>query len=422
MIRYVFIIIVFLTSSYIACAQEVSHLTLEKCYDWTNDNYPMVKQYELLDKTRELSLSNLSKGYFPQVLVAGQASYQSDVTSFPLSLPNISVPTLDKDQYKIYVEVNQSVTDLFFTLKHQKDAVKNTSETEKRRTTVELHKVKERVSDLFFGILLIDTQISQNKIVQKDLQQSITKTETAIAAGTTLKSNADVLHAELLKVKQQEIDLIANKKSLISMLSLFVGKPITETATLELPSATIFSQENKRAELQWYDFQKNSYEIQKKLISDKAIPKLSLFLQGGYGKPALNILNPDFDTYYIGGVRLSWNLSAFYTHKKELQLMETHQNSVEVQRETFLLQTELSLKQKQLDIERLESLIKSDKELIALREKVKKTAQNQLEHGTITTTDYLTHLNSEDQAQQQLILHEISLLKTKNDYKLLLNN
>ncbi len=422
MIRYIFVIIVLLTNSYFASAQVVGKLTLEKCYDWANENYPMVKQYELLDKTRELSLSNLSKGYLPQVLVAGQASYQSDVTSFPLLLPNISVPTLDKDQYKIYVEVNQPLTDLFSTLKHQKEAVKNTSEIEKQRTTIELHKLKERVSDLFFGILLTDTQISQNKIVQKDLEQSISKNATAIAAGTALKSSADLLQAELLKVKQQEIELTANRKSLISMLSLFIGQPITDVTSLELPDVTIFSSENKRAELQWYDFQKNSYEIQKKLIDDKAIPKVSLFLQGGYGKPALNILNPDFDTYYIGGVRLSWNLSAFYTHKKEKQLMEINQSSVAVQRETFLLNTELALQQKKSDIERLELLINSDKDVVILREKVKKTAQNQLEYGTITTTDYLTHLNSEDQAKRQLILHEISLLKAKNEYKLLLNN
>ncbi|MBS1776166.1 MAG: TolC family protein [Bacteroidetes bacterium] len=387
-------------------------LTLDNCLEMTKQNYPLIKQYTLIEKTKEYSIANAQKGVLPQFNVAGQATYQSAVTAVQISLPNMDIPTISKDQYKLYGEVSQSITDLF-TVKDQKEYINANSEIETKKIEVELYKLRERTNNLFFGILLIDAQIQQTELLKKDIQNGIEKTNVAIANGVALKSTADNLKAELLKANQRTIELKATRKGYADMLSLFIGKPIDENTNLEKPHRQLFTNTINRPELRLFDLQKKSFDVQGKLITAKNMPRVSLFFQGGVGRPGLNMLNPDFAGYYIGGLRLNWNITGFYTYKNEKKILVNNQSAIDIQRETFLFNTNLTLKQQNADITKMQELIETDKSIITLRESVKTTTQNQLTYGTATTNDYLIAVNAEDQAKQNLILHEIQLLMTE---------
>jgi outer membrane protein TolC len=421
MIRTIFRCVLASTSCWLIainyiCAQSTLSLTIDACYQLAERNYPLVKQYALLDKTKEYSLSNASKGYLPQINVSGQASYQSDVTQIPISLPNIDIPLISKDQYKVYGEVSQPFTDLF-TVRHQKELIHANSAVEEQKIEVELYKLKERINQFYFGILLIDAQIAQVEILKRDIRSGINKNDVAIANGIALKSSNNVLQAELLKANQRTIELKATRKGYADMLSLFVNHPIDENAILEKPYATSLTSEINRPELKLFEIQKKTFDVQNKLIDTKALPRFSFFFQGGYGRPGLNMLNNNFDLYYIGGVRLTWNISSFYTQRQEKQLLNLNQNALEVQKETFLFNANLTLKQQDSEISKLEELIQTDQDIVRLRENVKLSAQNQLEYGTTTTNDYLTYINAEDQAKQNLIIHEIQLLMAQYNFK-----
>ena len=197
------------------------------------------------------------------------------------------------------------------------------------------------------------------------------------------------------------------------MLALFIGKPIDENTNLEKPHRQMFTTTINRPELRLFDLQKKSFDVQEKLITAKNMPRVSVFFQGGLGRPALNMLNPDFAGYYIGGLRLNWNLTGFYTYNKEKKMLALNQSAIDIQRETFLFNTNLTLKQQNADITKMQELIETDRSIVALRENVKNTTQNQLTYGTATTNDYLIAVNAEDQAKQSLILHEIQLLMTE---------
>mgnify|MGYP001266277335 CR=1 FL=1 len=387
-------------------------ITLDKCLEMAKQSYPLIKQYTLIEKTKEYSIANAQKGYLPQFNVAGQATYQSAVTQVPISLPNMDIPVISKDQYRLYGEVSQSITDLF-TAKDQKEYINANSEIETQKIEVELYKLRERINNLFFGILLIDAQIQQTELLKKDIQSGIEKTSVAIANGVALKSTADNLKAELLKADQRTIELKATRKGYADMLALFIGNPIDENTNLEKPQRQIFTNTINRPELRLFDLQKKSFDVQEKLITAKNLPRVSLFFQGGLGRPALNMLNPDFQGYYITGVRLNWNLTGFYTYKNEKKILANNQSMIDIQRETFLFNTNLTLKQQNADISKMQELIETDRSIITLRESVKNTTQNQLTYGTATTNDYLIAVNAEDQAKQSLILHEIQLLMTE---------
>jgi outer membrane protein TolC len=403
---------ILLICSHWAMAQQNNALTLDYCLEMAKQNYPLIKQYTLIEKTKEYSIANAQKGYLPQFNVAGQATYQSDVTRVPISLPNVDIPTMSKDQYRLYGEVSQSITDLF-TVKDQKEYINANSEIETQKTEVELYKLRERINNLYFGILLIDAQIKQTELLKKDIQSGIEKTNVAIANGVALKSTADNLKAELLKADQRTIELKATRKGYADMLALFIGNPIDENTVLEKPHRQMLTNTINRPELKLFDLQKKSFDVQEKLITAKNLPRLSAFFQGGIGRPGLNMLDNDLKGYYIGGLRLSWNITGFYTYKNEKKMLANNQSMIDIQRETFLFNTNLTLKQQNADITKMQDLIETDKSIVTLRESVKNTTQNQLTYGTATTNDYLIAVNAEDQAKQSLILHEIQLLMTE---------
>lgn len=388
-------------------AQTVTGLSIDSCYAKARRNFPMVKQFGLIDKTKNYSLDNVSKGYLPQLNLAGQATYQSDVTHLPGTLAMFE--NISKDQYRIYGEVVQPITDLFI-LDNQKDLVEKNAEVETQKLEVEIYKLRERIDQVFFGILLIDQQIAQTELMKKDIQTGIDKTNAAILNGIGLKSNLYLLQAEMLKADQRTTELASARKSYTGVLSLFIAETINENTIIEKPAILKFSSSVSRPELEMFDIQKQVFDIQGDIVNARKLPRFSVFVQSGVGRPALNMLSNDFDFYYMGGLRLNWSLSNFYTSRKEKEILGFNQSSLDIQKETFLFNTNLVVKQQWNEVAKFEALIHTDSEIIALRENIKTTALSQLENGVISANDYVTFINAEDLARQNRLLHETQLL------------
>jgi hypothetical protein len=402
----------------LAVAQQ---LTLDQCYDLAKANYPQINQLELIKLSRDFSVENAGKGNLPQINLIGQATYQSDVTGFPIEIPNLVVEPLAKDQYKVYAEVLQPLTNSA-TVKTQKQLLEANALTQAQQLEVELYQLKGRVNQVFFGVLLLDKQLAQNEIRQKDLQVGIEKTKAAIENEIALQSSLDILKAELLNADQQRIELAANQQGFTQMLGLFIGQEIGAEVSLQIPILPALSQEINRPELGLFASQKQSILLQQELISNKNIPQLNLFFQGGYGRPALNFLSNDFDLYYLGGLRFNWNISRYYTSSREKELLNLNQRGIAIQEETFRLNTEIALTQQETEIAKYLKLMQTDREIITLRERVQATASSQLEYGTITSNDLLTYINASDRARQNLALHQIQLLLAQSNYQITSGN
>ena len=235
----------------------------------------------------------------------------------------------------------------------------------------------------------------------------------SIKNGTAFRSNADALQAQVLQDEQQSVNLRASRKAYTDMLSLFIGRTVDENTLLVAPPSINVMHEINRPELQVYDLQAKNLDVQNKLLTIQTLPKLSLFLQGGFGRPGLDLLSNNFAGYYIGGIKLTWSPSAFYTLKNNRALIEVSRKNLNVEKETFLFNTNLTVKQQDADIGKYQRLLASDDRIIELRNKVKKTAIAQLEYGVITPNDFLIDVNDENQARQNKILHEVQLLMTQ---------
>ena len=398
-------------------------LTLEECYSKARENYPLIKQKEYIVKSKDFSVDNVWKGYFPQITISGQATYQSDVTSLPIAIPGMKIESLTKDQYKAVADISQVIYDGGI-LSAQSGIQKASFAIDDHKVEVELLKVKDKINQIYFGILLFNEQLIQTDLLKKDLHASLAKLNAALQNGTATQPNVDVLKAELLKADQKEIELKSSRKTFRDMLGLFINQQLDESLILEQPAANFSMEKDEinRPELKLYSSQEEMIESQNGLTLAKILPKTNLFFQGGYGKPTLNMLKNEFDWYYMAGVRLTWSIANLYTFGNENEMARLNKKSVEAQKETFLLNTNLSLKQYQNEIEKLNGLISIDEQIIEIRISVKKAALAQLENGVITSNDFIRELTSEDQAKLNLAVHKTQLLLARQNIKLTTGN
>ncbi|WP_202913712.1 TolC family protein [Pararcticibacter amylolyticus] len=391
-------------------------LSLEQCYSRARENYPLLKQHSLIEKSNIYSLENISKGSLPQIYINGQATYQSGVTQIPVHLPGLDMPVLNKDQYRLYGEANQALTDLI-TVKAQKKLQEANNQIQQQSLEAELYKIKERINQLFFGVILLEEQLRQNGLTKKDISLGIDKVTASIKNGTEFRSSLDKLKAEMLKATQKDIELKSARRAFLDMLAAFINQSLDDSVRLEKPAEPLTSGQLNRPELKSFTARKQVYDYQSNLLNIHALPKFSLFVQGGIGQPSpVNMLNPDMSGYYIAGLKLNWSISNFYTLRKEKKLNEINQALVGVEQETFVFNTRQSLLQQNSEISRLRELINTDIEIVKLRTSIKTTANSQLDNGVITVNDYVKEINAEDQARQAASLHQIQLLMAQYNY------
>ena len=397
---------------------QVQSLSLQKAYELAEKNYPLIKQRELIKQTSEYSEENLGKGFLPQINLSGHATYQSAVTQVKLPAPGIFIEPLSKDQYRILGDVNQLIYD-GGAIKQQKGIQYLSDEVEQQKIEVELYKLKERINQIFLGVLFLDEQLKQVNLVKSDLNNGITRVEAQINNGVALRSNLNVLKAELLKADQRVIEIRSSRKGYIEVLGFFINQTLPEEIKLEKPvvAGSVLTNDIQRPELKLYSSQEKLLGGRYKMIGSKNKPKASLFFQGGYGRPSLNLFTNDFDFFYTTGLRLNWSIGGFYTEKREKKIIELNQKSIDIQKEVFLFNTNAQLKQQQSEFDKLQKLIATDNDIIDLRIKVKDAAKAQLENGVITANDYLREVNAEDLARQNLITHQIQLLQAQINYQ-----
>lgn len=392
--------------------QSKKQLHIDSCFSMAKRNFPLIRQLGLLEQSKQLSLANVDKTLLPQLSINASATYQSEVTKLPIQVPNMEVPVLDKDQYKAYAELSQSLSDLFLA-KDQKNLLATHKAIESQQVEVQLYQLREQVNQLFFNAMLIDAQLAQSKLMQADIQHGMQQVEAAIKNGTSTKSNLNKLQAEYLKVQQKDIELLSNKQAFVHMLAHLIGEPIAQDCQFTAPELLQLSQTLNRPELKLYELQQSAMDMQEQVLQNKNKPRFNAFIQGGVGQPALNMLNPDMRGFYLTGIRLNWNLAPLYTYKNEKKLLELNKGLIAQQQETFVFNNELSLMQQQEDARKYQNLLSSDAEIINLRESVKKASAAQLRNGIISSYDYMNAVSEEDQARQNLIVHKIKWLQSQ---------
>ena len=407
-------------------------VTLDECQQLARENYPLIKRYDLIQQTTDFTVSNIMKGWLPQISAAAQATYQSDVMTLPDPLQGMlgqygyDVKGLKKDQYRIGIDVNQTVYDGGL-ISNQKNIARLQGEVQTAQADVDLYAIRQRVNDMYFGILLLNEKIQLNQDLQTLLQSNLDKLESLLRNGVAMQSDVNTIKAEKLRAVQGGTELAASKKSLVRMLSTFIGKEITDVAKPNIQSSMFNVQsENNRPELSLFDKQLQLANAQEKMLNSKLLPRLSIFAQGFYGYPGYDafdaMFNHDWKLNGMIGARLVWNIDGLYRNKTDKRKIQAQRNLIETGRETFLFNNSLLQIQQNEGIAKYRQLIAEDDDIVSLRSQVRQSAESKLTHGIIDTNNLLQEITRENQAKIDRSTHEVQMLKETYDLKFTVNN
>ena len=406
--------------------------TLEECQQAAEKNYPLIQQYGLIEKTTELTVANIQKGWLPQVSVQAQATYQNKVVAWPdemrpmMSGMGINMEGLKKDQYRVGIDVQQTIYD-GGVMGSQKRIAREQGKVQEAQNEVNIYNVRKRVNEMYFGLLLIDEKIKLNTDLQTLLEGNERELESMTERGTAAESDLQSVKAERLNAVQKGIELESQKQMLLRMLSTFCGLEVKEVSK---PQATAedggLMAENRRPELRALDAQIGVLNAQEKALNAALMPKIGAFAQGYYGYPSLNMfedmMRHQWSWNGIVGARLTWNIGALYTRKNDKAKLQLQRDLTENNRDVFLFNNNLDQIRQRENIERYRKLMAQDGEIISLRQAVRKAAESKLTHGIIDVNDLVREINQEHAACVQQSVHEIEMLKEIYDNKYTTNN
>ena len=396
--------------------------SLEECRLKTKENYPLIRQYELIDIAEAFNLENASRGYIPQLSMSAKVSYQNEVTRIPFDMPGVDMKGMPKGQYQVMLELQQTIWD-GGAIHSKKKLTEASSQIDREQVSVNLYALNERVDQLFFGILLLSEQLIQNSLYIDDLQNTLNQINAYMQNGIANSADVDAVKVELLSAAQKRVELEETKQSYIRMLSLFMGERLQSDVTFLKPVATLPSINNiARPELLWYDAQSAQLYTQEKNLQTGYMPKFGLFVQGAYGNPGLDMLKGESSPYYIAGVRMSWNFGSLYTLRNDKRIIANNLSRVATNRDIFLFNTRLEVAQQDGTIESIRKQMKDDDEIIRLRTNIRNAAEAKVANGVLTVTEMLREITAENNAKQTKAIHEIQLLMNLWKLKYTLND
>ena len=414
----------FIVAILLILASNTTAQTLEECQKAAEKNYPLIKQYGLIARTTELTVRNIQKGWLPQIAASAQATYQSDVVSWPERMKSmyqqmgIAMKGLAKDQYKVAIDLQQTLYD-GGAISSQSAVTRQEGTVQEAQNNVNLYQVHRRVNEMYFSLLLLDEQIRLNSDIKNLLLSSENKLAAMVKSGTAATSDLDNVRAERLGAEQQNASLKAQRQMLQRMLSVFCGIEVSKLRKPEAVEATASA--NNRPELRLFDSQLKLSEVQERALDARLRPTLGLFAQGYYGYPGLNMFEDMISRKWrlngIVGVRLSWNVGALYMRKNDKARLRAQRELIENARDVFLFNNNMEQIQQTDNISRFRTMMQGDDEIIALRTNVRKAAESKLVHGIIDVNSLLREINNENAAKVQQAIHEIDMLKEMYNLK-----
>lgn len=415
-LKNVFVPLAAICAGYAAHAQT----TLDECIVWAYDNYPQIKEMSLIEMTKGIDLKNAAYAWLPHLNISGKATWQSEVVEMPMDIPGMDI-NIPHDQYGLTAEFTQQIWD-GGTSRSQKELAEAGAEVKKTQLETNLWSIRSRVQNVFLGIILIDKQLELNRLLRESLERSSEEVKSRMAAGVALPSDLDQVSVNILSCLQQRASLDADRKSYVKILGLLTGRDMTDVELAVPQDAVNYVDDGARdfetrPEMAFYAAQLKQNDFQRRQLNTLISPKLNLSLQGGYGRPGMNMLSGDFSGYFVAGLKLQWNIGALYTRGLDKRRVNADAQKIDLTRKSFILNSSVEAEQKNNAILKARDVLEKDSEIIGLRQRIRASGENQYREGTIKMNDYLSMLDEEYKAKANESMHEVQLMMAVYDMK-----
>lgn len=385
-------------------------IDLDKCIRMAFENYPQIEEYNLIEASRQYDIENASLAWVPQVSISGKASWQSDVVKMPIDIPGFEF-NIPHDQYGATIDVSQQIWD-GGKVAVSKKLTNAGAEVKSKQLEVNLYSIRSRVQNIYLSIILIDKEMELNEVLRSNLARNLEELEALVNGGVAVQSDKDQIKVNILSCEQTKVGLETDRKAYVKMLGLLTGMDLDGENIPEptIDVRTTLPSEILRPELELYEAQSKQIEIQKEQLKVALMPKLNLNLQGGIGRPGLNMLSGEFKPYFTTGIKLQWNFGSLYTLKNDRKKSDAELRKVELAMDSFRLNTTIEAAQKLGEIEKAADVLSRDEEIISLRQSIRETGETQYKEGVIKMNDYLSLLDEEFKAKLNFNLHKIQYL------------
>lgn len=418
-------LLLILTALSLSAGAMAQTITLEECLEHTRANFPLLDQKVVQQEIGESLSKALWYAYIPQLSLEGRATYQSHVTELDIELPKtpgmppmeLDLPEIPKLQYQAYIQATQLIWD-GGRVKAGAQIVKAETQVQQAEVDVQFRKIEEGVTELYFSLLMLERQQELQQILIGELARQEGRISSALSNGVAMENDLDLVRVEQLKAEQASEQLRLSHQAVLDALAVYTGMQLSPEHKATIPATPVLTTAKgdrfaaQRPEHTLLDAKLRSADASWQSYRAGGMPTIALFARGGYGRPGLNMLNPDPMPFAIGGVTLSWNFGKLYDYSAQQKKLEGTSRLIELQREA--LEREIASKEAQYSAEakQYQALVDKDREIVALHKRIAERGKLQEHEGTLSTTDYLQQISNYHAAEQTAEVHQLQYLRS----------
>lgn len=396
---------------------KAQNISLDSCISAARQNWPAFKKQMNIAEKRNLVKETLNKNYLPKLNLSGQASYQSEVITFPdvPSMPGF-FPELPLDNYNVEANLNQTIWDGGI-VKSQKDVQMAQNDIEIQQLNVETYGLIGKINELYTNYLFFKTNEKILKLSMSQLDDNIKSVSSAVENGVILSSELDNIKAEKLKLQKELLNIQSAKQSIIETLNIITDLKLDTTYLFESPQPVTNTQSLARPEIQLLDAQISYSQASISKYKTNRMPKLMAFGKLGYGRPGFDPLTTDLHGYYMFGARFSWDVWDWNMTKKQKQQIKLQQQIIKDNKESVSRQIAMENSQYMVEVAKYEKQIELDNEIEILKKNVYLSAESKMKNGSITSTEYLKSFNEWKRALLTTEADKLRLLKAQINFQ-----
>jgi len=381
---------------------------------------PRQRQLALQRQATALRLRTIGADRLPTLTGEGYGQYQSVVVALPFPLPNTVFPGIPHDTYDAHLVAQQRLYDP--SLGPRSDAERANLAAAEARVQTNLYALRGEVNEAFFSAALAEARASELATVISDLEAQLRVAQARVREGTALPSESATIQAELLRRRQDRDDLAATRNASLAVLSTLTGKEIVATDTLALPdladavATARASLPHARPEYAQFARTREQLAAQERTIAAQTRPHVSAYGRLGYGKPGLNFLATDFNSYWLAGVQVQWAPWNWRNTDRDREVLELQQQIVASDEDAFTATTRRAVERQLADIDRLTASLRTDDAIIALRERIERETQHRYSEAVVTAAEFVDRRNDVLAARLTRVGHEVELAQARARY------
>lgn len=379
---------------------------------------PRATQLGDLAAQSELRLRTLAAERRPVIGVEGQAQYQSDVPRVPVAQPG-GPPPPPHDTYDARIAATQRLVDP--TLGARRGIERAQRAQSEARVRVSLFATRQQLNETYFSALRAQVQRDELSAAIEALEAQLSVAAARVREGAALPSEEYTIRAELLRRRQTLAEVEISRRAALAVLADIVELPVPSNVVLALPdladdvaaARARVAELRSRPEFEQFEHSRSVLAMQERARGAQDLPRVSAFGRAGYGRPGLNPLASEFDTYWLAGVQLQWSPWNWGARGRDQEVLALQRRIVTADEQAFVEQLQRAVTLEAAAIERLETALALDGDIIALRQRIVDETRARFEEAAVTSADYVNRQTELLSARIARALHRVELAEAR---------